>query len=95
MNATSGTTEQSLGEIYEDAAPKPKLIDAPTGRVVPDRLSEYIVLGEFHAGEYVFRAVRGPSGQIDVEGPESGSLNRDVLVDASELTEWVEANYPG
>jgi hypothetical protein len=70
------------------------LIDSPSGTVVPDDPRDYEVLGTYRTGGHAWHAVRGPSGQIDVHGPEDGNLHRDVLTDANELAAWVEENYP-
>lgn len=70
------------------------LHDAPTGQLIPDDPADYEVLHEVVAGGYTFRLVRGPSGQVDVEGPEAGHLNRDQAIGPDELKGWIEANYP-
>jgi hypothetical protein len=81
----------TLDQIMPPGCP---LIDAPSGTVVPDDPRDYEVLGTYRAGGHEWHAVRGPSGQIDVCGPEDGDLHRDVLTDADELAAWVEENYP-
>lgn len=77
------------------------LWDASSGREIvgeagePDDPADYEVLASHRGGGYGWAAVCGPSGAIDVYGPDSGELRRDVICDPERLAVWVDENFPG
>lgn len=80
--------------------PPHALYDAYSGQPIDDDPAEYEILARYITKDgYLFCAVRGPSGNIDVHGPDNGQLHRDVLRDAGpkpltdNLVAFIQANY--